>query len=183
VRGLRARIAVGVLLVTALVVPVAADERVDITATDGVQLIGRLSGTSGPGVVLVRDPTRESRDAAAAAEALAQRGFRVLRFDLRGHGESEGAVGVRQIERDAEGAFRYLVGRKIRPVYLVAEGASGPPVINVGTRVAAARVVLVGSPAALPSAGGMRVETVPGDLASDAVVDALAAALGGRTGD
>jgi pimeloyl-ACP methyl ester carboxylesterase len=172
VRGLTARVALGVLLVAA--VPVAADERVDITATDGVQLIGHLSGASGPGIVLVRDPARESRDAAGAAAALAERGFRVLRFDLRGHGESEGAPDATAVARDAEGAFRYLVGRKIRPVYLVGEGASGPPVVAVAARVAAACVVVMGGSSPLPSATGSCIATLPGDLAGDDVVDALA---------
>ena len=174
-RALTPLAAVGALLVAAALA--GADERVDITATDGVQLIGHLSGTSGPGVVIVRDPTHESRDVAAAAEALAKSGVRVLRFDLRGRGESEGTPDAGTIDRDAEGAFRYLVGRKIRPIVLVGEGVSGPPVVAVGARVGAARVVAVSAPQALPSANGMRVETLPGDLASDVTWKKLAKTL------
>jgi alpha-beta hydrolase superfamily lysophospholipase len=182
VRDFAARVAVGTLLLV-IAVPAAADERVDITATDGVQLIGHLSGASGPGVVLVRDPARESRDVTGTAQSLAKRGFRVLRFDLRGHGESEGAADPATVDRDAEGAFRYLVGRKIRPVYLVGEGASGAPAVAVATRVAAPRVVVVGASSAPPSPAGVRVETLPGDLTSDRVMEVVATRLLGGTSD
>jgi pimeloyl-ACP methyl ester carboxylesterase len=65
-----------------------ADERVDITATDGVQLIGQLAGTSGPGVVLVPGPEPDTRAWEAAASAIAAAGFRVLLHDRRNTGAS-----------------------------------------------------------------------------------------------
>jgi pimeloyl-ACP methyl ester carboxylesterase len=162
---------------------VGADERVDITATDGVQLVGHLSGTSGPGVVLVRDPARTSREWAEAAEAIAKRGFRVLRVDLRGHGDSEGAADAATVDRDAEGAFRYVIGRKIRPVFLVGEGASGAAVIAVAGRVGAGGVVVLGSSEPSPALSALRIETLAGDLASAPVQNALVEALERCGGD
>ena len=140
------------LLVVAVAGAARGDERVDITATDGVQLIGDLAGTTGPGVVLapLEHTTRETWE--ATARAIAARGFRTLRFDLRGHGASSGSVDLAAADRDVEGAFRYLLGRKIRPVFLVGAGVSGTAALVVATRVPVAGVVTVSSP---PAYGGL----------------------------
>ena len=121
----------------------AAAERVDVTAMDGVQLIAELSGTSGPGVVLVADadPARWP----AVADAIAARGFRVLRLDLRGHGASAGPAELAAADRDIEGAYRYLLGRKIRPVFLLGTAGTAAAARAVATRVPTAGVEVVGS--------------------------------------
>jgi pimeloyl-ACP methyl ester carboxylesterase len=155
---------IGGLLVVAVASAAIADERVDITATDGVQLIGDLAGTTGPGVVLapLEHTTREAWE--GTARAIAARGFRTLRFDLRGHGASSGSVDLAAADRDVEGAFRYLLGRKIRPVFLVGAGISGTAALVVATRVPAAGVVTVSSPPAyegLDGAAAARALTVP----------------------
>jgi pimeloyl-ACP methyl ester carboxylesterase len=141
------RLAVVVLVLAALslAAPCRADERVDITATDGVQLIGELGGTSGPGVVLAPAAQQTRGVWAAAASAIAARGFRTLRFDPRGQGDSSGAVDPAAAASDVEGAYRYMLARKIRPVFLIGEGASGPAVVSVARRVAVAGVVVVGA--------------------------------------
>jgi pimeloyl-ACP methyl ester carboxylesterase len=140
----------GIGLVLALALPAfsRADERVDITAMDGAQLIGDLAGTSGPGVVLVHGQRHDRRVWEAAAHAIAARGFRTLRFDLRGHGDSNGSADVTARERDVEGAFRYLLARKIRPVFLVGEGIGGTAALIAATRVPVAGVVALALPPA-----------------------------------
>jgi pimeloyl-ACP methyl ester carboxylesterase len=152
------------LLVAAVASAAGADERVDITATDGVQLIGDLAGTSGPGVVLapLEHTTRDTWE--AAARAIAARGFRTLRFDLRGHGESSGSADLAASDRDLEGAFRYLLGRKIRPVFLVGAGITGTAALVTATRVPAAGVVTIAAPpvfAGLDGGAALRALTVP----------------------
>ncbi|MCC6764393.1 MAG: alpha/beta fold hydrolase [Deltaproteobacteria bacterium] len=123
-----------------------AGERVDVTAMDGVQLLAELDGTSGPGIVVVHDAREDGRVWRAASEALVGRGFRVLRLDLRGHGASGGAVDLAAADRDVEGACRYLLGRKIRPIFLMGKGAGASAVVAVAGRVPTAGVVLVGAP-------------------------------------
>ena len=148
-------------------------ERVDITATDGVQLIGHLDGAAGAGVLLVPDIARDTRALAATADRIAARGFRVLRFDLRGHGDSDGPADPTAVERDAEGAFRYLIGRKIRPIYLVAEGASGPLAVELARRLPVEAVAIVESTPTDVGRSGPRIVTMKGALTDDAVLDAI----------
>lgn len=131
-------------LAIAVGVSARADERVDVTAMDGVQLIGELGGTAGPGVVLVHGARADRRQWADAGRALVERGYRPLRIDLRGHGESGGTVDLAAADRDVEGAYRYLLGRKIRPVFLVGEGVGGSAALVVASRVPVAGVATLG---------------------------------------
>ncbi len=167
------------LLLSALVaLPAGADERVDITATDGVQLIGQLAGTHGPGVIFVPGPEQDIDSWAGPAALVAARGFRVLRFDLRGHGESDGPADPTAVEHDVEGAFRYVIGRKIRPVYLVGTETSAAAAVAVAARVPAAAVVVVGRPPTLASPSApVRVETMPGEISGSVVPEVLALRL------
>ena len=137
--------ALGALLLTTALA--RADERVDITAMDGVQLIGELAGAIGPGVVLTHDEQADRRSWMRVSERLAGQGFRVLRFDLRGHGDSGGTIDLAASDRDVEGAYRYLLARKIRPVFLVGAGAGGAASLVVAARVPVEGVVVVSSPA------------------------------------
>ncbi len=123
--------------------PVGAGERVDITAMDGVQLIGDLEGTTGPGLVLVDGPVADARST-ATARAIAAAGFRVLRFDFRGQGASAGTADLGAADRDLEGAYRYVLARKIRPVYLAGTGVGASAAVLVASRVPVAGVVLIG---------------------------------------
>lgn len=59
-----------------------------LTTTDGVTVRGTELGSGAKGVLLVHAQTRTSEDWAYIAGKLADRGFRVLSIDLRGHGAS-----------------------------------------------------------------------------------------------
>ncbi len=92
-----------------------ADERVDITATDGVQLIGHLAGNEGPGIVFAHMYPSDQRSWTAFAHEMAQAGFRTLTFDFRGYGESSGTKDVAAIHRETEGPSRHIKRAKNRP--------------------------------------------------------------------
>lgn len=141
--------------------PARADERVDVTAMDGTQLVGELGGSSGPGVVLVHGARADRTRWAALAAALASEGFRTLRVDLRGHGASSGAVDLAAADRDVEGAYRYLLGRKIRPVFVVGEGVGGGAALVVATRVPVAGLAVLGPLA--PGSGSSRPAAAPSE--------------------
>jgi pimeloyl-ACP methyl ester carboxylesterase len=125
-----------------------ADERVDITATDGVQLIGHLAGSEGPGIVFGHMYPADQRSWTAFAQEMAQAGFRTLTFDFRGYGESGGGKDIAAIDRDMEGAYRYVIGRKIRPVYLVGASMGGTAALIVAARVPVAGVATLSAPLA-----------------------------------
>ena len=76
-------------------------------------------GEQGPVLILVHgiDANRASDGLLELATGLALRGFGILLFDLRGHGESGGSrVSGGYFERwDVLGAFDYLVGRGVAP--------------------------------------------------------------------
>lgn len=165
--------------VALLPAPARPDERLDITATDGVQLIGELAGTSGPGVVLAHGENGDRRTWEAVSRTLASRGFRVLRFDLRGHGDSAGERDLTASDRDVEGGYRYLLGRKIRPVFLVGAGGGGTAALIVATRVPVEGVVTVSAPAAFagldgqPALTALRVPWLLIAASNDGAADAL----------
>lgn len=183
----RSRVAGAAIVLLAIVasLPARADERVDVTAMDGVQLIGELGGTSGAGVVLVHGARADRTQWAAAARTLVERGYRTLRIDLRGHGESGGTADLAAADRDVEGAYRYLLGRKIRPVFLVGDGAAGSAVLVVASRVPVAGIATLGrqpasdGPDPRAASASLRVPTLFLVRAGDQDTKALAAAVPG----
>src|SRR4051812_40896271 len=91
----RALVAAPIVLLLGVALAAAADdERVAITATDGVQLVGHLYGTRGPGVVLAHMYPADQRSWTPMAEELARVGYRALTFDFRGYGESGGSKDI-----------------------------------------------------------------------------------------
>ena len=142
------RIAAVAAVLLAGVAPAVADERVQITATDGVQLVGHLDGREGPGIVFAHTYRGDQRSWTAFAAEMAQSGFRTLTFDFRGYGESGGRKDVATIDRDLEGAYRFVLGRKIRPVYLVGASMGGTAVLVVAARVPVAGVATLSAPTA-----------------------------------
>ncbi len=156
--------ALAVALVLGLTRGAIADERVDITATDGVQLIGHLAGSAGPGIVFGHMYPADQTSWTAFATEMAAAGFRTLTFDFRGYGESGGTKDVAAIDRDMEGAYRYMIGRKIRPIYLVGASMGGTAALIVAARVPVAGVATLSAPVAfqgLDAAAALPVLTGP----------------------
>ncbi len=121
-------------------------ERVSITATDGVQLVGHLYGTRGPGIVLGHMYPADQTSWTATARDLAAAGYRALTVDFRGYGESGGTKEISQIDRDMEGAYRTLVGRKIQPVFVAGASMGGTAALIVAARVPVAGVITLSAP-------------------------------------
>jgi pimeloyl-ACP methyl ester carboxylesterase len=144
-RGLAALVVV-LLLVASLAVAADDGERVQITATDGVQLSGRLYGMRGPGIVLGHMYPADQSSWTATGRELAAAGYRCLTFDFRGYGESGGTKDNAAIDRDMEGAYRYLVGRKIQPIFLVGASMGGTAALIVASRVPVAGVITLSAP-------------------------------------
>ena len=147
-RGVARGAAALLVLLVLVVAPARGDERVDITATDGVQLVGHLAGSDGPGIVFGHMYPADQRSWTSFAEEMAKAGFRTLTFDFRGYGESGGEKNVAAIDRDMEGAYRFMIGRKIRPVYVAGASMGGTAALIVAARVPVAGVATLSAPVA-----------------------------------
>src|SRR6185503_19697888 len=79
----------------------------------------------------------------------------------RGYGESSGEKDIAAIDRDLEGAYRFLIGRKIRPVYLVGASMGGTAALIVASRVPVAGVATLSAPVAFR---GLDAEPVLGKV-------------------
>lgn len=115
---------------------------VEITTEDGLRLTGYLtagadSPPGAPGVLLVHQYQRDDEQWGDLPGALATRGYRVLAFNLRGHGDSDPYQGATLdgILTDPAGAPRDVAAAL---AYLRAAGAADPQRIAVvGTSIGA----------------------------------------------
>ena len=102
---------------SARVVPTAVlSERVTLRTTDGVSLAGTWyepAARPAPAVILVHMLQRSRKDWDSFGARLASEGIGALAIDLRGHGESQGAVGenLSVMLEDIKAARRHLAGR------------------------------------------------------------------------
>ena len=102
-----------------------------IVSHDGVALAADDFGPLGaPAVVLLHGGGQTRHSWSGAAKALAQRGYRVINFDARGHGESDwsetGAYSLDDRVRDLEA----IVARLDRPFALVGASLGGATAIH-----------------------------------------------------
>ena len=111
---------------------------VGLTTGDGVLLQGVFVGTGALTIVLVHEPGLDLDAWGAAPERLAGAGFRVLAFDLRGHGASDGEPAVDRTSDDVLGAID-AVGGPVDAVTVVAAGdaAAGSTAAAASARAAA----------------------------------------------
>jgi alpha-beta hydrolase superfamily lysophospholipase len=114
------RFAIVTVLLTILWTPPAtggfAVQRVTFRTDDGVTLSGSWFEPSvrpAPAVVLVHMYRRSRHDWESFASLLASQGIGALTFDLRGHGESPGALGadLAPLVADVRAARRFLTSR------------------------------------------------------------------------
>ncbi len=97
---------------------VAVDGDLQFLSEDGVTLAGRVFGSGEIGVVLVHRTGGSLSRWDGLAPALAQRNHRVLAFDLRGHGRSDGEKGV-DPTLDVLAAVSYLRDESLTRIVIV----------------------------------------------------------------
>ncbi|MBN1628973.1 MAG: alpha/beta fold hydrolase [Thermoleophilia bacterium] len=116
----RATYIVGVMLVLALVCLLSAaacdggretaaasadSTSVSFNTADGVTLRGHLFGSGSSGVILCHMYPADQASWFAAAARLAGEGYRVLTFDFRGYGESDGEKDIQHLDKDVSAAI------------------------------------------------------------------------------
>jgi len=142
-----------------------------LTTSDGVELAARSwSATGDPraSVVLVHGlaATKDNPELVAVATSLQQRGFDVLAYDARGHGESSGICTLGDSERfDVAAAVAHarqsglpvvVVGASMGGIAVLRHAADDPSLAGVVTVSSPADWRLHGSPGTLALTGMIR---------------------------
>jgi len=136
-----------------------------LTTSDGMELAVRTwSATGEPraSVVLVHGlaATKDNPELVAVATSLEDRGFKVLAYDARGHGESSGICTLGDLERYDVAAAVAAAGREGLPVVVVGASMGGIAVLRYAADdPTLAGVVTVSTPA------DWRLHRSPGTLA------------------
>lgn len=120
---------------------------VSFQATDGVPLRGTLFGEGATGVILAHMYPADQKSWFAFARKLGERGYLALAFDCRGYGDSGGQKVVAEIDRDLEGAYRFLRPRAEK-IFLAGASMGGTAAILVAARNQVAGVVSLSAPVA-----------------------------------
>jgi pimeloyl-ACP methyl ester carboxylesterase len=121
--------------------------RVGFPATDGTRLSGWVleDGSESPWVVLGHDLGSSKGELLGLAVELQNRGFRVLLFDFRGHGESEGdrsGLGVSE-KGDVLGALDYVRQRGSTEVAVFGVGMGAHAAALAASERAEVRVLVL----------------------------------------
>jgi pimeloyl-ACP methyl ester carboxylesterase len=116
-------------------------------ATDGIPLRGHLFGKGPTGVVLAHMYPADQKSWFPLARRLAGEGYLVLTFDFRGYGESGGNKVIAEIDRDLEGAYRFLAP-KVEKIFLAGASMGGTAAIRVAAENPTAGVVSLSAPIA-----------------------------------
>lgn len=118
-----------------------------ILAGDGLVLRGKTLGDGSPGVILVHDFNSSQGAWEALAATLSARGYRVLTFDLRGHGKSPGTKDITLSDSDLSAALKYMGDVLDRPsTFLIGAGSGGTAALKVAARDKVKGVVTVSAP-------------------------------------
>jgi pimeloyl-ACP methyl ester carboxylesterase len=120
---------------------------VPFKATDGVPLHGYLFGKGATGVILAHMYPADQKSWFPLARKLAAKGYLAMTFDFRGYGESSGEKVISEIDRDLEGAYRFL-RPKVKKVFLAGASMGGTAAIRVAARNETAGVVSLSAPIA-----------------------------------
>jgi pimeloyl-ACP methyl ester carboxylesterase len=152
------RIWITTLLLT--LAPVAMAGPIQLKGADAATLQAADQGTGTRGVVLVHAEGRTSADWSNFAGKLASQGFRVVTFDLRGHGANTAAGPMTDAEwakvpGDIAAAAAYLRSKGAQEVSLIGAEIGGSLALRAGADDPAVTTVVMISPTL--SAHGVKV--------------------------
>jgi pimeloyl-ACP methyl ester carboxylesterase len=126
--------AVAALLLVSCANGAAPGRVVRFRTEDGIELAGELRGSGPTGVVLSHMFPTDRTSWADLASLLADRGYRSLAFDFRGHGGSSGERDVPQIWRDVLAAVETLRDRGARRIVLIGASMGGTASLIAASR-------------------------------------------------
>jgi pimeloyl-ACP methyl ester carboxylesterase len=134
---------------------------------DGLTLHGTLYGQGTVGVIIAHMYTDSQVSWKPFAETLAAQGYRVLTFDLRGYGESEGEQRPAAATDDVMGAVAFMKQNAFQPLILIGEGIGGSAAILVaGQDTSIAGAAIISAPRAFPPDAAEQLLVTDADLAA-----------------
>lgn len=120
---------------------------VSFPTADGVTLHGTLYGEGATGVILAPMYLIGQAGWSAFAEALAAQGYRVLVYDSRGSGESEGERAPAAAADDLAAAVAFMRSHEFTPAVLIGAGIGGSAAVKTAAQDASfAGVVVISAP-------------------------------------
>lgn len=130
-------------------------EVVEFSTPDGVLLEGTLYGEGPDGIVLAHMRGADRSTWEPFAEVAAADGFRVLAFDFRGYGGSEGETDT-SLDVDLTSAVEHLQGEGVDSVVVMGASMGGTATVNVASELDLGGIVSLSAPAefqGLPALG------------------------------
>lgn len=109
---------------------------VDLTTEDGVHLAGTVYGHEGAGILLAPMYPGGQAGWKLFAEVAASKGYRVLTFDFRGYGDSDGTQNPTEALADLKVAQDFLLENSDGRIVLIGAGLGGTAVIRSAAQTA-----------------------------------------------
>ena len=121
-------------------------EIVEFSTSDGVGLEGTIYGEGSNGIVLAHMRGADRSTWASFAELAAAEGFRVLTFDFRGYGGSDGDRDT-SLDVDLTAAVEHLERQGADSVVVMGASMGGTATVNVASELDLAGIVSLSAPA------------------------------------
>ena len=121
-------------------------EVVEFSTPDGVVLEGTIYGEGADGVVLAHMRGADRSTWEPFAEVAAADGFRVLAFDFRGYGGSDGETDT-SLDVDLTAAVEHLRSEGVDSVVVMGASMGGTATINVASKLDLDGIVSLSAPA------------------------------------
>nr|BBH85480.1 hypothetical protein KTC_02310 [Thermosporothrix sp. COM3] len=127
--------------------PAVPKRTVQFSSRDGIKLTGWLYGASGQTAVICSHMRRGSKQEwEMLAPWLAQQGLRVLAYDYRGNGDSEGDDNTSKYELDLLGAITFMQQQGANKIVLIGASIGGTTSLLTAAQTKVAGVITLSAP-------------------------------------
>ncbi|HEB12716.1 MAG TPA: alpha/beta hydrolase [Actinobacteria bacterium] len=119
--------------------------KIKIVTEDNIGLKGRIFGRGKVGIVLAHMYPADQSSWVSTAKKLSALNYRVLTFDFRGYGLSEGTKNIPQIDKDMLAAAKTLQ-KETEKIYVIGASMGGIAALNTALKLDVSGVVSLSAP-------------------------------------
>ncbi len=119
--------------------------KVKIVTEDNIGLKGRIFGRGKVGIVLAHMYPADQNSWLSTAKKLSALNYRVLTFDFRGYGLSEGNKNIQQIDKDMLAAVKTLQ-KETEKIYVIGASMGGITALNAAEKLDVSGVISLSAP-------------------------------------